>query len=75
MRERTTFFGGRLYPDDVMKLRELRLQLQAEHPDLEISVADVMRVAVQSATAVVAASGGRLPVALSLPRLPIGKDA
>ena len=74
MRERTQYFGARVYPDDVAKLRELHTQLQQQHPNLEVSVADVMRLAVQSASAVVAAGGGPLPVAASLPRQLPGSD-
>ena len=67
MRERTQYFGARAYPSDVEKLRQLRTQLQQQHPNIEVSVADVLRLAVGSASAVVAAGGG-LPVALDLPR-------
>ena len=48
MREKTTYFGVRTYPGDMARLRALREQLQDQHPDHQVRMADAFRIAVNS---------------------------
>jgi hypothetical protein len=53
MQTKTEYFALKSYVGDADRLRELREQMQAQHPDKRVQLADVFRLAVSSASAVV----------------------
>ena len=71
MKLKTQYFAARAYPPDIDRLRQLREQLQDKNPGHTISMADVLHLAVQSASVAIA---NGTPVAASLPPLRLPGD-
>ena len=73
MKQKTQYYSLWAYADDVEAMRALRGRLQAQYPDHTVTMADVLKLAVSSADAVLP-PGGTPPVAISRPRPPIGEN-